>query len=315
MLLILHIAHAIIRPTPWWYPQLTPPPHRNCDVETPCCGKYYACRLCHNENEEHALDRRATTKIKCRLCNTIQPIADRCIEPGCAWQSTFYFCNPCRLWSDDPAKAIYHCEGCGICRLGKRENYFHCDMGCNLCLPIDCSRADHHCVKGASDDACPVCAEANMHMSTSSVVVMACGHVIHAHCQRKLVSSGSNSCPKCRKTILRDAEGDALVKRAILETPMPEEYRDTKCEVLCNDCEKKCIIPFHFYGLPCSSCDSVNTSILKTIRRGVAASGPPAAVNWVARVSYWNATWKQKTKPVTCLDPVMYVDFIMFPLL
>ena len=44
-----------------------------------------------------------------------------------------YFCYECKLF-DDEDKAQFHCDGCGICRIGGRENFFHC-VTCNMCLP------------------------------------------------------------------------------------------------------------------------------------------------------------------------------------
>lgn len=55
----------------------------------------------------------------------------RCIN--CDVEFGKYFCSVCRLY-DGSETEKYHCSGCGICRLGKRENYFHCDK-CGYCLP------------------------------------------------------------------------------------------------------------------------------------------------------------------------------------
>ena len=41
---------------------------------------------------------------------------------------------------------------------------------------------------------------------------------------------------------------------------MPEEYRDKKMIVMCNDCLKKSRVPFHIVGGKCSSCRSYNTA-------------------------------------------------------
>lgn len=45
-----------------------------------------------------------------------------------------YTCLICNLF-DDADKQQYHCHGCGICRIGGAENFFHCEV-CNMCLPI-----------------------------------------------------------------------------------------------------------------------------------------------------------------------------------
>jgi hypothetical protein len=40
----------------------------------------------------------------------------------------------CKLWDDDPEKSIYHCNDCGICRIGQGlgKDFFHCKVGCFL---------------------------------------------------------------------------------------------------------------------------------------------------------------------------------------
>ena len=42
-------------------------------------------------------------------------------------------------------------------------------------------------------------------------------------------------------------------------TIMPEEYRDAKVNVFCNDCEKISPVPFHILGGKCGYCRSYNT--------------------------------------------------------
>ena len=40
---------------------------------------------------------------------------------------------------------------------------------------------------------------------------------------------------------------------------MPEEYRNAKVRVYCNDCEKTSKVPFHIFGGKCAHCRSYNT--------------------------------------------------------
>ena len=45
-------------------------------VQSPCCGKVYPCRLCHNEKDlTHEIDRHAVSEIVCRKCDTKQPVS------------------------------------------------------------------------------------------------------------------------------------------------------------------------------------------------------------------------------------------------
>ena len=42
--------------------------------------------------------------------------------------------------------------------------------------------------------------------------------------------------------------------------PMPEEYKNTKMLVMCNDCLLKSRVPFHIIGGKCKKCKSYNTT-------------------------------------------------------
>ena len=41
---------------------------------------------------------------------------------------------------------------------------------------------------------------------------------------------------------------------------MPEEYKDTKMLVICNDCLEMSEVPFHILGGKCTECRSYNTT-------------------------------------------------------
>ena len=41
---------------------------------------------------------------------------------------------------------------------------------------------------------------------------------------------------------------------------MPEEYKNTKMTVLCNDCLKRSSVPFHILPGKCQHCRSYNTT-------------------------------------------------------
>lgn len=56
----------------------------------------------------------------------------------------------------------------------------------------------------------------------------------------------------------------------VRDTPMPEEYRNLKVTVLCNDCGHRSEVPFHVVGHKCSDCGGYNT-------RRVGAVEPAAA--------------------------------------
>ena len=44
---------------------------------------------------------------------------------------------------------------------------------------------------------------------------------------------------------------------------MPEQYRDTKMFIVCNDCAARSCVPYHWLGNKCTTCGSYNTNDLK----------------------------------------------------
>lgn len=50
-----------------------------------------------------------------------------------------------------------------MCRIGSKENLYHCDK-CDVCLPI-CNKDSHKCIGSVKDFNCPICLE-NIKIST-----------------------------------------------------------------------------------------------------------------------------------------------------
>lgn len=78
------------------------------------------------------MNRKEVTELICVLCDTRQPVQATC--QNCHCQFGKYTCLECNLF-DDEDKNQYHCDGCGICRVGGRDKFFHCAK-CNMCLPV-----------------------------------------------------------------------------------------------------------------------------------------------------------------------------------
>lgn len=79
------------------------------------------------------MKRKEVTELICVLCDTRQPVQATCQK--CHVRFGKYTCLECNLF-DDEDKNQYHCDGCGICRLGGRDRFFHCAK-CNMCLPVE----------------------------------------------------------------------------------------------------------------------------------------------------------------------------------
>lgn len=109
-------------------------PHykRNVKVQCATCEKWYTCRLCHDMVEDHILPRKDTKHMLCMICKHPQKASDTCTK--CGESAASYYCSICKLWSDDVDKHIYHCDDCGICRVGHglEKDFFHCKVSKSL---------------------------------------------------------------------------------------------------------------------------------------------------------------------------------------
>ena len=101
---------------------------RNIKLQCSACYRWYTCRFCHDAVEDHMLNRRETKNMLCMLCGCAQPASEECAL--CSERGAWYYCDVCKLWDDDPQKSIYHCNDCGICRVGQGlgKDFFHCKV-------------------------------------------------------------------------------------------------------------------------------------------------------------------------------------------
>ena len=102
---------------------------RNIKIQCPTCSRWHPCRHCHDEIEDHALERKRVQHMLCMLCSHPQPANESC--QNCGEPTAAYYCDICKLWDNDGRKDIYHCDDCGICRVGKGlgKDYMHCKVG------------------------------------------------------------------------------------------------------------------------------------------------------------------------------------------
>ncbi|KAL2430603.1 putative RING finger protein C2F3.16 [Exophiala dermatitidis] len=234
---------------------------RNVKMQCNICQKWYTCRLCHDEVESHTLPRRETKNMLCMLCNTPQPVGQFC--KNCHVQAACYYCPVCKLWNNDPAKSIYHCDDCGICRLGEGlgKDFFHCKK-CAACMSIQ-AESTHKCIERSTKCDCPICGE-YLFTSNKPVAFMRCGHSIHEACFAEWCNT-SYKCPICSKSIANMESQFRRLDRHIEEQPMPEEYRDNRAYIFCNDCNSRSVTKYHWLGLKCAICDSYNTTQLELL--------------------------------------------------
>ncbi|KAL4913487.1 hypothetical protein BDW62DRAFT_220649 [Aspergillus aurantiobrunneus] len=235
---------------------------RNVKLQCFDCKKWYTCRFCHDEVEDHHLNRSKTENMLCMLCGYAQPAAQYCKR--CGELASDYYCVTCKLWDNDASKSIYHCNDCGICRIGKGigKDFFHCKT-CSVCLPISIETT-HRCIERSTQCDCPICGD-YMFTSPETVVFMRCGHSIHQRCLSEY-SKSSYRCPICSKTITNMEATFRNLDRAIQSQPMPVDFKDTKAIITCNDCGTKSVVQYHWLGLRCDMCESYNTAQLSVLQ-------------------------------------------------
>lgn len=238
-------------------------PHyqRGCKLFASCCGKWATCHICHEIEQDHAMNRTNIDYIMCMTCSHVQQPAQECSE--CHTSFSTYFCPTCKLWESNEQKQIFHCNDCGICRVGGRSNFIHCNK-CNCCL----SRAystQHRCIERNLECDCPICGD-YLFTSMYPVMFMQCGHAIHTACFYKMELRSTHQCPICQKSV-RDMKWLHSRLDAVLEAQqMPEEYSRDKSLILCNDCEKRSQTKYHFLYHKCTHCTSYNTKVIEIIK-------------------------------------------------
>eukprot|EP01080_Neovahlkampfia_damariscottae_P008630 gene8630-577_t len=231
--------------------------NKNCQIHCSVCDKFYTCRHCHNDATlDHEVDRFSVSKLKCLNCSTEQNVSNEC--KNCKIKFGDYHCLFCNLFvnkKENQPLNVFHCEKCKICRVGKREEYFHCDK-CGCCMPI--SKEDtHECIENVLGQNCPICLEF-LFTSTKVTSTMKCGHIIHQSCFEDMIENQNYKCPSCNKLIVE--LDDKYLDEVIEKTPMPDELKNEKVKILCNECQEKGDCMFHFYGLKCQKCGSYNTA-------------------------------------------------------
>lgn len=243
-------------------------PHyqRACKLLCGICNKWVPCRLCHDElhhEKSHLLEKDKIVWIMCMRCQNVQRPSRSCEK--CLEEFASYCCEKCKLYDNDEAKDIYHCDKCGICRLGLGlgTDFFHCD-GCQACLSIEL-QDNHKCIERATMSNCPICGD-YMFTSVKPVVYMSpCGHAIHQHCFDEYTRH-SYKCPHCQVTVLNMDAQFRVLDKEIEEQPLPEPYSNWMCIVSCNDCKGRSKCNYHILGLKCGHCLSYNTIQVKLIK-------------------------------------------------
>lgn len=215
-----------------------------CEILAPCCHRYYRCFRCHDDSisngddtrcDVSTMDRSSVTTIRCVMCKVEQsPPSATCTNTECS-VTVFaeYVCLKCSLFRQSAATAntdtdvdednldddhqhpgIFHCDDCGICRIGKGLgiSHWHCHTCC-ACLDIQlCPPEEHKKVcrltNTSKDRDCCICFMPLHDSLEGRIVGYYCGHHIHRSCFELYVkaSGGKITCPICAKPLLKLTE-------------------------------------------------------------------------------------------------------------
>ncbi|CAI5497445.1 unnamed protein product, partial [Closterium sp. Naga37s-1] len=204
-------------------------PISTAQIKAPCCNEVFDCRHCHNDAKSHSEDksrheiaRHNIERVVCSLCSTEQKVQQVC--EACGVCMGRYFCFKCKFYDDEVAKKHFHCDECGICRVGGKDKFFHCDK-CGCCYATSL-REDHRCVEKSMHHNCPVCFEFLFESLRETSVLRECGHTIHTECLDELRKHNRYACPICCKTMFDMSRVWAQLDQEVAATPMPEAYQN-----------------------------------------------------------------------------------------
>lgn len=227
---------------------------RSCMLIAVCCKRTYPCRICHDENETHKIDRYSTKEMICLYCGTIQDVSQSCIK--CKQIMASYYCSICKLWCSNGD--FFHCDKCNLCRIGKKENFFHCKV-CNACMDIQLQNNHMHIENTLKSD-CPICAE-YLFTSVKEILFLKCGHSMHLECYDYYINRNFQ-CPICMKNMgdmkIYDQKVDYLLKETI---NIQKQKGIWFCDISCYDCRNESKTQYRYLFNKCENCKSYNTRL------------------------------------------------------
>ncbi|CAG8623245.1 35734_t:CDS:2 [Racocetra persica] len=182
----------------------------------------------------------------CRFCHdekcdhkidrqTIQPASKSC--NNCKRELARYYCDKCKFWDDHPLRDIYHCDHCGICRQGRGlepGSRLHDLWGISIFINNE-----------SSSDEC-----------------------------FEEYSKTAYQCPTCCKSIANMEIYFRRIDAIVAQQKMPPEYEHFVAHILCNDCEIRSTVSYHFSYHKCPECRGYNTKVLE-IKSGLPENNPP----------------------------------------
>ncbi|CAG8537066.1 4686_t:CDS:2 [Dentiscutata erythropus] len=167
---------------------------------------------------------------------TIQPANKAC--NNCKQELARYYCDKCKFWDDHPS----HLKGM------------------------------HKCIEKNLDRDCMICGE-YLFSSTMKPHLMLCGHSLHEECFIEY-SKTAYQCPTCCKSIANMEIYFRRIDAIVAQQKMPPEYENFVAHILCNDCEIRSTVSYHFSYHKCPECRGYNTKVLE-IKSELPENNPP----------------------------------------
>ncbi|VAH94612.1 unnamed protein product [Triticum turgidum subsp. durum] len=159
----------------------------------------------------------------------------------------------CKFFDDDVDKEQYHCKDCGICRVGGKDNFFHCHK-CGSCYSVTL-RDKHVCIEDSMKNNCPICYE-YLFDSLREASVLRCGHTMHLQCFHEMLKHDKFTCPMCSVSIF-DMEKFLRALDAEIEAKF---LHMGKGWIVCNHCwDTTRVYPGMTGQRKCCHCQSYNT--------------------------------------------------------
>lgn len=290
-----------------------------------CCNIIDPCKRCHIERNCTDIEKKCSniksikiSHITCIKCNLEQEPSQYCSNPECKIKFSNSYCKICQIWTHK--QNIFHCNDCGICRIGTEETLFHC-YDCGICFDKStkqshqCSNSNQNKISKWTNGLCVICNESTFN-SLFKPIILPCSHFIHEKCYSQYLQQNNYKCPHCKKSIIDLTTQWNFIRSQIKLYPIPNEMlpielndivdtpfgkfqiesinilndvklfrgkfinwtSDKHCKtnvyaclnysmikknlyknIYCNDCEKKSLTCFHYYGLECIYCGSFNT--------------------------------------------------------
>ncbi|KAJ1993266.1 hypothetical protein H4R33_000724 [Dimargaris cristalligena] len=239
-------------------------PHyqRGAKMYAKCCGRWFTCRICHDEATNHTLDRKGVKYMMCMHCQGIQEAGQVCSNMTCNEPLGEYYCDICHMWNNDPELDIFHCNDCQMCLRDRKDQYQHC-FKCVRCIS-ETLVGEHKCRENSVEVDCPICGEF-LQTSRQPITIMRCGHTIHLDCLNTYMDH-SFQCPVCQKSIGDMTPLFKELEKLLDEQVMPAEYATTRSIIFCGDCEERSETKYHFLYHKCQRCNSFSTKVLKTFK-------------------------------------------------